>query len=195
QKIDTSDMDHWSFPVGTRFWKEFATTDGKVLETRLIEKVGPNEWRFGAFVWRDDDSDADWQTGGAPNVRGTDHDVPDVLQCQRCHIGEPGRYLGFAAIQLGDAKVAELAYDGLLTQAPKRSFTLPWDAKTNAALGLFYGNCGHCHNPFGSAAGGTQMRLRLTIADLALPREQTVVWSSIVGVVTDRFMSGAIDRI
>ena len=40
KKIDTSDMDHWSFPVGTRFWKEFATPSGTVLETRLIEKIG-----------------------------------------------------------------------------------------------------------------------------------------------------------
>ena len=37
-KIDTSDMDHWVFPVGTRFFKEFAV-GGKRIETRMIERV------------------------------------------------------------------------------------------------------------------------------------------------------------
>src|SRR5262245_30688341 len=36
-RIDTSDMDSWVFPVGTKFWKEF-TRDGVRVETRLLEK-------------------------------------------------------------------------------------------------------------------------------------------------------------
>src|SRR5688572_24193543 len=38
KSIDTSDLDHWKFPVGTQFYKEFSA-GGKRLETRLIEKV------------------------------------------------------------------------------------------------------------------------------------------------------------
>src|SRR4051812_30454775 len=37
--IDTTDMDHWVFPVGTKLWKEF-TRDGIRVETRLVMRVG-----------------------------------------------------------------------------------------------------------------------------------------------------------
>src|SRR5688572_13616865 len=33
-QIETSDMDEWQFPVGTKLWKEF-TRDGVRVETRL----------------------------------------------------------------------------------------------------------------------------------------------------------------
>src|SRR5262249_54349709 len=179
QKIDTSNMDHWSFPVGTKFWKEFAKPDGTPLETRLIVKTGPSTWEMGAYVWRTDGSDADYSTVGAPNVRGTDHDVPSGDECIRCHVGEPGRFLGFSAIQLGDSAVKELATEGVLTNPPPngQTFVLPWDDKTNAALGMFHGNCGHCHSDTGSAGIATSMRLRLNLADLALAdRTQTTPW-------------------
>jgi hypothetical protein len=191
QKIDTSDMDHWSFPVGTRFWKEFGKPDGTPLETRLISKTGPSSWEMGAYVWRDDGKDADYTTDGAPNVRGTDHDVPSADECLRCHVGEPGRFLGFSAIQLGDTEVKALVDANLLTQPPPngQSFNLPWDDATNAALGLFHGNCGNCHNDFGSASIATTMRLKLSVADLAFEdRTQSTPWKSIVGVDTDSYM-------
>ena len=191
RKIDTSNMDHWSFPVGTRFWKEFAKPDGTPLETRLISKTGPSTWEMGAYVWRNDGLDADYSTDGAPNVRGTDHDVPSGDECIRCHVGEPGRYLGFSAIQLGDEAVQALAAEDLLTNPPAsgQSFALPWDDATNAALGMFHGNCGHCHSDVGSAAVATSMRLKLSIADLALEdRTQSTPWKSIVNVDTDSFM-------
>lgn len=191
QKIDTSDMDHWSFPVGTKFWKEFAKPDGTPLETRLIVKTGPSTWAMGAYVWRSDGSDADYTTDGAPNVRGTDHDVPSGDECLRCHVGEPGRFLGFSAIQLGDEAVQGLVAEGVLSKPPAsgQSFALPWDDATNAALGMFHGNCSHCHNDVGSAAVSTTMRLRLSIADLALEdRTQSTPWKSIVNVNTDSFM-------
>src|SRR5262249_5689943 len=34
-RIDTSDPDHWSLPVGTELWKEFSL-GGVRLETRLV---------------------------------------------------------------------------------------------------------------------------------------------------------------
>jgi hypothetical protein len=150
---------------------------------------------MGAYVWRADGSDADWTTDGVANTGGTDHDVPDQLQCLDCHLGEPGRILGFAAIQLGDAAVADLVAAGLVSHAPAKSLALPWDQKTNAAFGLFYGNCGSCHSPIGSAQSGTSQILRITTAELAGPREQTAVWQSIVGIETDHYMAGVIDRV
>src|SRR5262249_29220815 len=52
QKIDDSDMDHWSFPMGTKLWKEFRFSGNRV-ETRLIYKWGPNpnDFLFAAYVW------------------------------------------------------------------------------------------------------------------------------------------------
>ena len=36
--IDTTDMDNWVFPVGTKIWKQFVL-DGQLVETRLIWKT------------------------------------------------------------------------------------------------------------------------------------------------------------
>ena len=54
-KIDTSDMDHWSFPVGTKIWKEFQFA-GKRVETRLIYRFGPgdDDFIYAAYVWDGD---------------------------------------------------------------------------------------------------------------------------------------------
>ena len=38
EKIDSSNMNDWSFPVGTRFFKEFSVGNKKV-ETRYIERL------------------------------------------------------------------------------------------------------------------------------------------------------------
>src|SRR5262249_8955098 len=40
QKIDTSDGDHWGFPVGTRFWKEVATAGGARLAAAPLGNDG-----------------------------------------------------------------------------------------------------------------------------------------------------------
>lgn len=70
--IDTRDMDHWQFPVGTRFWKEFSR-DGRRLETRLIERTGPGneDYWMGAFLWDEDGKDATFVREGAANVHAT----------------------------------------------------------------------------------------------------------------------------
>lgn len=151
-KIDTSDMDHWDFPVGTRFYKEFGL-GGKLLETRLIEKTAPDTWRFGAYVWNDAQTEATWSVDAQNDVLGTDHDVPSVANCQSCHEGEPGRILGFSAVQLaktsGPIKLADLASWGWLTVNPTagKEYGAPGNATESAAMGYLHANCGHCHNP------------------------------------------------
>src|SRR5665647_442258 len=53
--IDTSNMNHWKFPVGTKLWKEF--TRGSVrVETRFITKVLADDaqigsWTYQSFEW------------------------------------------------------------------------------------------------------------------------------------------------
>jgi hypothetical protein len=159
-EIDNSDNDRWLFPVGTTWFKEFAK-DGKRLETRVVWRVADTGDReqdtlFGAYVWNDDESAAILAPRGEMNVRGTQHDVPSADDCWKCHVGEPGRALGYSALQLGDVTDVPLAHPpaaGTTYEAP------------NAALGYLHANCGHCHNPYGSAWVSSTMELRLGADD------------------------------
>jgi len=188
-RIDTSDPDRWQLPVGTKLWKEFSK-DGVRLETRLIERFGegPNDYLMAAFAWRDDDSDAEVVIGGGgqSDVRGTAHDIPSEKQCRACHNGEPGRVLGFSALQLAHdgpgLALAELVARDRLS-APLRadpgSITPPGDATTRAAFGYLHANCGHCHNLNGTAWPDTQMVLRLSLSEDSA--EDTELFQSVVG--------------
>lgn len=185
-QVDTGDMNRWSFPVGTRFWKEFAIA-GVQLETRLIERYGsgPNDYWMGAFVWEADGADAVLSEAGADNLLGTEHDAPARDRCPACHNGEPGRVLGFSALQLATSPaafdLAALAAEGWLSQPPPDAgmATIPGDADSVAALGYLHANCGNCHNPRGAAWPDTQMLLRL---DLEAAGVQTSpVLDSLVG--------------
>lgn len=156
--IDSSDMNHWRFPIGTKFFKEFAR-DGKRLETRLIWRIADTGNRekdtlVGSYVWDDDESDATLVPEGAMNLRGTDHDAPAQATCWRCHIGEPGSALGVSALQLGDVSALPLS----VPPADPTPFVAP-----NAALGYLHANCGHCHNPNGGAWSNAGMILRLDV--------------------------------
>jgi bacterioferritin-associated ferredoxin len=158
-KIDTRDPDHWRFPAGTLFWKEFSR-EGRRLETRVIARFGadPRETWMGAFVWNGDESDARWVPEGQNNVRETTHDVPTQTQCGTCH-GEPARVLGFSAVQQAGVDVR------LLSDPVARTTPLGGDLRS-AALGYLHANCGHCHNPAGSARPDTDLNLQLSAAEL-----------------------------
>jgi hypothetical protein len=174
--IDTTDMNHWIFPVGTKLWKEFSK-DGVLLETRLIERVGtgPEDYWMGAFVWNAEQSDAVSAPNGAVDILGTFHDAPPTKDCGACHRGEAGRVLGFSALQLSHASdtsealgptLQELATAQLLSTPPAdATFAVPGDATTRAALGYLHANCGHCHNLHGTAWPDTQMILRLDVGE------------------------------
>ena len=186
--VDTTNMDDWMFPVGAQVWKEFRTTDGTLLETRLIEREGEDEYAYGTFIWRDDQSDADWSTVGAVDVAGTEHDVPKKTQCITCHLGEPGKILGFSAIQLSHAKannLITLGAEGVLAPAPTRRYAIPGDATSREALGMLHANCGHCHVPSGSAAfqfpAGAELWMSLTVAETDGPVTDTRLYRTTVG--------------
>lgn len=152
-QIDTSDMDSWSFPVGTRLWKEFSRESVR-LETRLYERVGPQpeDWAAVSYVWDDDETDAVAAPLGFIAARGTSHNVPAASECAGCHGGRRSTILGFSAIQLSfPAAAGELDLDGLvgldlLSDPPPASFDVPGDATERAALGYLHANCGNCHN-------------------------------------------------
>ena len=189
--IDTSDMDYWVYPVGTRLWKEFVR-DGVRVETRLLYKTGPAEWHPMAYVWLDDESDAEAAPFGRNNARGTEHDVPKGVDCLKCHEGMPDRVLGFSALQLDHdldgLTLADLVQQGELSNPPANPpagagtpyFPLPGDGATQLALRYLHANCGGCHNPR-SYVEEVSIALHLTVGQLDAV-ESTPIFTSTVGV-------------
>jgi hypothetical protein len=178
-QIDSTDMDHWVFPLGTVFFKEF-DLDGKRLETRMVWHVAQTgnfqtDYLVGAYVWDDTESDATFKIDGQQDIRGTDHDAPAADTCWRCHVGEAGHILGFSALQLGDTSMWPL------TVQPGTTFAAP-----NTALGYLHANCGHCHNPNGSAWVDSKMILRLDTAEHDVMTTQ--IYQTTVGVPLEQWI-------
>jgi hypothetical protein len=157
--IDTSDMDDWRFPRGSKLWKEFSVS-GKRVETRLLYKAGTSDddWIALSYVWNDSQTDAIAAPWGAVDVRG-DHDVPAAGECMACHAGRRGRVLGFSAIQLAEPADAPpnaeepvaldlhaLISDRRLSDPPVVPLEVPGNPVERAALGYLHANCSHCHN-------------------------------------------------
>jgi hypothetical protein len=159
-RIDSADVEAWSFPEGTKLWKEFS--HGALhLETRLLQKTGPGagDWAAAAYIWRADQSDADLAPYGASDVLGTAHDVPASGECFACHDGRPNRILGFSAVQLAPrsyeapTRLSAAASEALLTEAMPK-LDIPGSAAERAALGYLHANCSHCHNQSDAARAG-----------------------------------------
>jgi hypothetical protein len=181
-QIDTSNMDHWVFPVGTKFWKEF-TRDGTRVETRMILKQDADEdaaqaFFYVAYAWNAAQDATTALSMGATDVLGTMHDIPSRANCRECHEAlRPGRILGFGAIQLDYAAPANLTdLDDLIAQnlltvnpagAQAPHFPLPGSAVEKAAYGYLHANCGSCHNPTSDAHDVTPVDFRLDTTKLA----------------------------
>jgi hypothetical protein len=184
-QIDTSDMDHWKFPMGTKFWKEFTSGTTRV-ETRYIAKVGPGDtaadWFYVAYAWNPTQDATMAVPFGVVDANGTTHDIPSRTNCKRCHENlKPTRILGFGALQLDyhNATAGELDLDAvvaanLVTAPPSGAvsphYPLPTDGTTGAqeALGYLHANCGHCHNPTSDVfiSNGITMFLRENVGTL-----------------------------
>ncbi len=193
--IDMTDPDHWSFPVGTRFWKEFQY-QGQRVETRMIVRygAGPDDFLFAAYQWKADGTDATLvPAGGAPDVapitadpNGPLHDIPGTGDCATCHGKLPEHILGFGAIQLshdlGGLTLAGLAQQNLLTPTPAvTAYDVPGDATAQAALGYLQANCSHCHNDTPTGVTYPRYMLRLKVADVAV--ESTHTYQTAVNVL------------
>ncbi|MDF3062816.1 MAG: hypothetical protein K0S06_2925 [Microvirga sp.] len=173
--IDGSDPDAWSFPIGTRLWKEFAF-GGQRVETRFLERQADGHWLYAAYAWTADGREAQLvsergRRGAYPLGGGRSHAIPGVSDCKACHQGGRSEVLGFSALQLSpdrdpDAPHAEprpipavdlgyLVENGLLVGLPDTLRETPprimaASSAERAALGYLHGNCGHCHNDQGS---------------------------------------------
>jgi hypothetical protein len=194
QKIDTTKMDYWVYPVGTKLWKEF-TRDGKRVETRLIEKhgTGKDDWFMMAFAWNDAGTDATASDDGAMNVMGTGHDIPGHLKCWECHGNMKDRVLGFGAVQLSHTGAGvtldTLIAEGLLSAPPAAAFTLPGADQEKKALGYLHANCGTCHNDGGTAEPFVSMKLQLWLhtAEFGGAPGDTATYQTTIGQETESF--------
>jgi len=176
-QIDTSDMDYWKFPVGTKIWKEF-TRDTTRVETRYIVKTMPDDNVFGAwymvsYQWNAANNDTTLvDTAGVENANGTQHDIPSRQNCRDCHEELRSKVLGFGAIQL-DYNSTLLDLEDLITMnklsAPPTGgtagarFPLPGTALDQAALGYMHANCASCHNPTANNFFHTPTDMRLRV--------------------------------
>jgi hypothetical protein len=177
QKIDTSNMDEWTFPVGTRFWKEFRlpTSDSSTptrIETRLLWKKSTG-WYRTTYRWSDDgETSATELTAGQLDVNGTGYEVPSQYECQDCHQGRMDNVLGFEAVGLSapgtsGVTMQDLVEAGTVTVPPDASLAVPGDAVESAALGWLHVNCGiACHNQGLGLAGPSGFWMRLDVATL-----------------------------
>lgn len=190
-QIDTTDMNYWKFPAGTRLYKEFSR-DGVRVETRVLEKRSNGGWWMMAYHWREDQSEADAVPDGVLDASGTAHDIPSVEQCETCHLRMPDKVLGFSAIQLAheteppdpaEWTLTRLQEANRLTVAPP-PIALPGDADERSVLGYLHANCGHCHNPRSSVNSRVDLRLWLR-TDALGSVEETPTYLTTVGKELD----------
>ena len=158
--IDASQPDAWDFPPGTKLWKEFSH-GGRRVETRFIERLADGSWRFAAYAWNGEGTEATLApaqgvTLAVPQAPGGRYAVPSRADCLACHEGAAVPVLGFSAVQL-PGELKSLAARGvlrrlpaaLLDNAPEIAAPTPL---ARAALGYLHANCGHCHNDAGPLA-------------------------------------------
>lgn len=198
-RIDSSDMDYWVFPQGTKLWKEFVR-DGVRVETRLLHKRGADSssWFMMAYQWNPDQSEAVALPRGAINAHGTAHDVPSQTDCATCHDNVPDRVLGVSAIQLSHAApgatLATLAADGRFTTPPAPSgYAVPGNETARRALGYLHANCGNCHNPTSSVFSRVCLDLHLSTRALATVQATSIYASSYAVRVSSQSAPSGVD--
>jgi hypothetical protein len=187
--IDARDPESWVFPVGTKFWKEFAW--GRRVETRYIERTRDG-WVFASYLWAEDESDAvlapeQGVLSTQEVAPGRRHPIPSVADCLNCHQNGRAAVLGFAALQLspdrdplalhaealtGDAVTLDTLVARRLVRGHPRSALDPppriaaSTPRGRAVLGYLHANCGNCHDSVGSLAGlGLALRHALVARD------------------------------
>jgi hypothetical protein len=198
QKIDTSNMDEWTFPVGTKIFKEFRLTLGDAstetrIETRMLWKQSAGNWYRTTYLWTPDGvTDATELTDGELDAGGTGYEVPSQDECNQCHNGRIDGVLGFEAVALSSPgasglTIEELTAQGLITVPPDAGLAIPGDPVESAALGYLHMNCGtSCHNRGNGQAEPTSFFMRLDVATLATV-QTTDTYTTGWGVPTQNF--------
>jgi hypothetical protein len=189
-------MDEWTFPVGTKVWKEFQILSGgayKRVETRYFEKLVDGSWIRTTYRWTGDGvTSASELTTGELNVEGTGYEIPSRDQCETCHLGRFDNLLGFEAVALSSPNasglnMAALLAANLLTAPPASATQYAVPGRTQVerdALGWLHINCGvACHNmnPSANATNPDLPKMRLEVARLGAP-QLTDTWTTNVNV-------------
>lgn len=171
-----SPTESFEFPAGTIFSKTFAYQESgkqRLIETRLLVH-GEYGWAVLPYVWNEGQSEAVLEVAADPTVvhwnqQTIDYVIPNVNQCKECHekakavipIGPKARNLN-KDFDYADGRANQLAYwtrIGYLQGAPppeQAPRAAVWDDPKSATLETrartyLDVNCGHCHNPDGSA--------------------------------------------
>lgn len=198
ETIDTSDMDFWVLPEGTKLWKEFAAADGLRVETRYLWKMGPNpqDWYYMAYAWNADATEAVAVPDGVVDALGTNFDIPRERDCRTCHERQPDFALGFSAVQLAHqdtgVNLDTLITDNKLSVLPVGEspyFPIPGVGDEQEVLGYLHGNCGGCHHKDSDVMDTTNLNLRMEVATMATP-ELTTAYSTIVDIESLITVSG-----
>ncbi len=192
-QIDTTNMDYWELPVGTKLWKEFSR-DGMRIETRLLQKNGADDWFMMAYAWNDTQDEAVAVEDGVNNAMGTNHDIPNTSDCNNCHgkIGDVA--LGFSALQLshsnGGLNIDDLITAGsFTTDPPSGGYTIPGDGTIEPVLGYLHANCGGCHHETSPLLAAVPMVLRVNSDDNSV--NQTGTYSTAVCATPTLNVGGA----
>ena len=176
--IDTSAPDRWQLPRGTMLFKTFSYELGpdthRPVETRVLRLLDTG-WEYSVYLWAADGSDAHLIDLGASVVvelvddRGVafEHRVPSRLDCRTCHESARAPVLGFSELQLDDATLAELDAAGLRSvPSPSPERIDHPDSATRDVLGLFQGNCVHCHHGGAGASASFDLRHDVALANV-----------------------------
>jgi len=169
ETIDTSNMNYWRYPVGTKVWKEFSV-EGRRIETRLLQKIDSQAWFMMAFRWNGEATDAVAVPDGEENARSKQHDIPSTKDCATCHEKMPDVLLGVTALQLSHADgdgvtIDTLTEEGVLSD-PIEPLVIPGSAVERDALGYLHANCGMCHHPESDVSTEVNMELWLRADEL-----------------------------
>ncbi len=172
QKIDASDPNEWTFPIGTKLFKQF-TYEGKRVETRMFQKIAANYWVHATYAWNADETATTISYGATVPVDadGGTWVIPTADDCDSCHRGRTDRILGFEQVSLGlegatGLTLQQLVLQNLISPPPAQVALKIGDDGTGLdgpALSWLHINCGvTCHNSNESAEGyGAKMLLRL----------------------------------
>lgn len=146
--------DAWAYPPGTALFKTFGyRRDDRFVpvETRVMHVEADGGWAYEDYRWDLEGRaatklDITFSTEVAVDTdEGVlTHTIPARLECRECHESAPSFVLGFEPLQLGEQARALGDLFAQPNPAPPQIDT--GDATTNAVLGLFVGQCVHCHN-------------------------------------------------
>ena len=150
-------------PVGAALIKTFAFGTRK-METRVLLHRAEG-WVALPYHWNAAQTEAKLVLGGArvalttPQGAAISYSIPNKNQCKECH-GLAGVVtpIGPKARNLSPMWLSAAVKAGRLDRAPAVATRLPvWENRAAApaalvARGYLDANCGHCHNPAGSAS-------------------------------------------